>query len=145
MYNVNTERIHEILTYITNQILPGLSEVMSSPKDKFLEDVPAGFAAERLFHLLIEGMTDIGNLLIDGFIMRDPGGYEDIVDIMEDESVYSPEQAIVFKHIILMRKKLVMEYTNNYREQLYKIYHQSVATIEEYPTLIQDYLARELW
>ena len=145
MYNVNTERIHEILTYITDQILPGLSAVMSSPKEAFLEDVPAGFAAERLFHLLIEGMTDIGNLLIDGFIMRDPGGYEDIVDIMEDERVYSPEQAFVYKQIILMRKKLVMEYTMNFREQLYTMYHRSVDVIHEYPALIRDYLAKELW
>ena len=32
-------------------------------------------------------MMDVGNLMIDGFIMRDPGSYEDIIDILIDEKV----------------------------------------------------------
>ena len=36
---------------------------------------------------VIESIIDVGNTMIDGFIMRDPGGYEDIIDIMEDEKV----------------------------------------------------------
>lgn len=145
MYNVNTERIQEILTYTSDEILPGLSQVMASPREAFLNDISAGFAAERLFHLFIEGMTDVGNLLIDGFIMRDPGGYEDIVDIMEDERVYSPQQASVYKEIVLLRKKLIMDYTVNHRELLYQIYHEFVTTLEEYPSLIENYIAKELW
>ena len=110
-----------------------------------MEDDQAGFAAERLFHVLIEGMTDIGNLLIDGFIMRDPGGYEDIVDIMEDERVYTSEQAIIYKQIIQLRRSLIVEYTEPCREQLYKVYHRSSTKIEAYPSLIRNYLAKELW
>ena len=32
--------------------------------------------------------------MIDGFIMRDPGSYEDIIDIMEDERVITTEMAV---------------------------------------------------
>ena len=32
--------------------------------------------------------------MIDGFIMRDPGGYEDIIDIMEDEKVITKEMSV---------------------------------------------------
>ena len=35
----------------------------------------------------MESMMDVGNLMIDGFIMRDPGSYEDIIDILVDEKL----------------------------------------------------------
>lgn len=42
-------------------------------------------------------MLDVGNAVIDGFIMRDPGSYEDIIDILQDEKVISEEKAMQFK------------------------------------------------
>ncbi|RKD21724.1 hypothetical protein BEP19_13930 [Ammoniphilus oxalaticus] len=145
MYKVDTEKINNILTYMTDCIFPTMRQTMSTSQEQFLADETAGFAAERLFHLFIEGMTDIGNTLIDGFIMRDPGGYDDIVDIMEDERVYAAEEARIFKQIIYLRKNLVVEYIDNHREQLYSSYHQSLAVIERYPEIIRTYLAKELW
>ena len=44
-------------------------------------------ALERVNYLLIESIIDVGNSMIDGFIMRDPGSYEDIIDILVDEKV----------------------------------------------------------
>ena len=145
MYNVNTQKIDEILTYIDNSLLPTLASVMGQSKETFIDQPTAAFAAERMFHLLIEGMTDVGNHLIDGFIMRDPGSYEDIVDIMEDESVYTAEQAAVFKEIILLRRDLVLNYTHPIHEKLYDTYVQHVVVMEEYTALIRKYLKQELW
>ena len=98
-----------------------------------------------MFHLFIEGMTDIGNLLIDGFIMRDPGSYEDIVDIMEDEQVYPHEAAEIYRKLILLRKPLVFDYTQMIRGSLYDFYQQHQQTLEQYPVLIRAYLKKELW
>ena len=42
--------------------------------------------------------------MIDGFIMRDPGSYEDIIDIMEDERVITTEMAVPLKKVIELRK-----------------------------------------
>ena len=41
--------------------------------------------------------------MIDGFIMRDPGSYDDIIDILEDEKVIQSEQAIPLKAFISLR------------------------------------------
>ena len=49
--------------------------------------------------------------MIDGFIMRDPGSYEDIIDIMEDEQVITPEMADPLKQVIGLRKMIVREFT----------------------------------
>lgn len=145
MYNVNTEKINEILTYMTDELLPTLSQIMERDEESFLADSISGFASERLFHTYIEGMTDIGNFLIDGFIMRDPGSYEDIVDIMEDEKVYSSAFAQTCKEIVKMRKELVGEYTINRRSKLYQAYQKYHADMKEYPGLIREYLKKELW
>lgn len=145
MYNVNTEKINEILTYMEKELLPALSQIMGNSEKEFLADPISGFASERLFHTFIEGMTDIGNFLIDGFIMRDPGSYEDIVDIMEDEQVYSSEFAQAFKEIVRMRKELVGEYTVNRSSQLYHAYQKHHPDMMEYPQLIRAYLEKELW
>ena len=42
--------------------------------------------------------------MIDGFIMRDPGSYDDIIDIMEDEKVISSEMADPLKKVIGITK-----------------------------------------
>ena len=38
--------------------------------------------------------------MIDGFIMRDPGSYEDIIDILMDERVISEEDGQGMKEVI---------------------------------------------
>jgi uncharacterized protein YutE (UPF0331/DUF86 family) len=145
MYNVNTEKITDILNFMEQELLGGLREVMKIDKQALLEQKPNGLACERMFHLFIEGMTDIGNLLIDGFIMRDPGSYEDIVDIMEDEQVYPHEAAEIYRKLILLRKPLVFDYTQMIRGSLYDFYQQHQQTMEQYPMLIRAYLKKELW
>ena len=67
-------------------------------------------ALERQFYLLIEWIVDIGNLLIDTLIMRDPGSYEDIIMILEDEKVITTHNANSLKKLTSLRKLFVKEY-----------------------------------
>ena len=64
------------------------------------------YALERMSHLIIDCILDVGNAMIDGFIMRDPGSYEDIIDILMDERVISGEEGAHIKEIILLQKCL---------------------------------------
>ena len=68
-------------------------------------------ALERILHMIIESFLDVGNSMIDGFIMRDPGSYEDIIDILEDEKVITTEMSEGFKKIVSLRKNLQQDYT----------------------------------
>ena len=47
------------------------------------------YAFERIAQMLIESSVDIGNMIIDAFILRDPGNYKDVIDILELEGVIS--------------------------------------------------------
>jgi uncharacterized protein YutE (UPF0331/DUF86 family) len=68
------------------------------------------FALMRSFHIGVECVIDIGNTIIDGFIMRDPGGYSDIIDILEDEQVIPIILANKLKSFVKFREQLVRYY-----------------------------------
>jgi uncharacterized protein YutE (UPF0331/DUF86 family) len=76
------------------------------------------FALMRSFHIGVECVIDIGNTLIDGFIMRDPGGYSDIIDILEDEQVISTILANELKDFVKLREQLVRKYDEVEEKQL---------------------------
>src|SRR5690606_6211490 len=67
-------------------------------------------ALERIVHVIIEAIIDVGNMMIDGFIMRDPGSYHDIIDILIDENVLPKDHEKSYKALIDLRRMLVQTY-----------------------------------
>ncbi|MBM6618684.1 DUF86 domain-containing protein [Bacillus suaedaesalsae] len=137
MYFVDRDKIESTLTY-----LESLTKVIEDQKsfDSFLEKL----ALERIGHLMIEAILDVGNAMIDGFIMRDPGSYEDIIDILEDESVIDSKAASSLKKVIAFRKSLVQEYTTIHHEKLMETMKTEQEIILAFPTSIRAYLQNEL-
>lgn len=80
------------------------------------------YALERIAHMMIESVVDIGNLIIDAFILRDPGNYKDVVDIMELEKVFQPSTAEAIRTSIDYRKELIRNYENINHDQLRKAF-----------------------
>ena len=81
MYFVNRSEIEQILDYY-NEVLEVLDK-----QPQYSNKLIDRLALERSIHVLIEVILDVGNKMIDGFIMRDPGSYYDIIDILIDEKV----------------------------------------------------------
>ena len=80
MYFVDRHKIENTLNFLEEELrLYQMQEEWTSDVEKK--------ALERIGHTLIECILDIGNDMIDGFIMRDPGSYDDIMDILTDEKV----------------------------------------------------------
>src|SRR5213595_1760894 len=104
MYFVDRQKIEETLLYIEKLI-----NLFSKEKEWSTQIQKA--ALERIVQMLLEAVIDVGNAMIDGFIMRDPGSYEDIVDILMDEKVVSEETGNTLKRLISYRKVLVQSYT----------------------------------
>ena len=113
MYFVDREKIEEILIYMEKQLELFQSEDnWRTPLEKL--------SLERICHTLIESVLDTGNAMIDGFIMRDPGSYEDIIDILLDEKVITKEMELSLKNVISFRKMVVQEYTQVNHEAVEK-------------------------
>jgi len=137
MYFVDREKIEDTLSYLEQQI--SLFEEVkewTSPIEKA--------ALERIAQIMIEAILDTGNTMIDGFIMRDPGSYEDIVDILDDEKVISKEMSNSFKQFITYRKMLVQNYTDVNHEGLITAISSHMSMIKEFPGRVREYLINEL-
>ncbi len=101
-------------------------------------------ALERLAQRIVESIIDVGNAMIDGFIMRDPGSYEDIIDILNDEKVIAPEQAIPLKDVIGLRKTLVRDYTDISHDEMAALLIANKKELIDFPKRVRAYLENEL-
>ncbi len=101
-------------------------------------------ALERISHLMIECILDVGNDMIDGFIMRDPGSYDDIMDILTDEKVVAEDEANKLKQLISSRKRLVQEYQQADHQELFTLITSNRDVLKAFPARVRTYLETEL-
>lgn len=137
MYFVDQKKIEEHLVFLDHQI-----ELFES-QQTWNTDIEKA-ALERIIHMTIEAILDVGNHMIDGFIMRDPGSYEDIIDILEDEQVINKEMSAGFKRIIMFRKNLQQHYTNVDHIKLEKAFQQELPLLKRFSSNIREYLIHAL-
>ncbi|QKE74031.1 DUF86 domain-containing protein [Arthrobacter citreus] len=137
MYFVNRQNILDRIE-VMNSLLE-FYESNSQPKNKTDE-----LALERMTHLLIDSMLDIGNTMIDGFIMRDPGSYDDIVDILMDEKVITTSIGDSIKKLIPIRKHLLQDYTVKITENIVITLSENIEAYKEFPIAVQTFLDKEL-
>lgn len=137
MYFVDRELIERNLAYLENHLmLLGSNQKWSTPVELA--------ALERISHMIIESVLDVGNSIIDGFIMRDPGSYEDIVDILMDESVVTSEMGIALKEIVSLRKPLVQNYLDINHTQIQNLFALHMTSLKEFSGKVREYLKNEL-
>ena len=137
MYFVDREKIEAILVFLEEQINLFLKQKgWRSPIEKA--------ALERVTHLMIEAVLDVGNSMIDGFIMRDPGSYEDIIEILTDEKVISHETSQSLKILVQYRKVLVQNYTEIDHVALEEQFKVHIDALKEFTVNVRDYLENEL-
>ncbi|WP_312469112.1 DUF86 domain-containing protein [Neobacillus sp.] len=137
MYFVDSEKIEATLIYLEGQVtLFRNQKAWSTPLEKA--------ALERLSQMMIESVLDVGNAMIDGFIMRDPGSYDDIIDILIDEKVISSETGERLKILIQYRKKLVQDYIAIDHSELHQPFSTYLPELVTFAENVRDYLANEL-
>ncbi|MDR7316899.1 DUF86 domain-containing protein [Brevibacillus nitrificans] len=144
MYDVNTKRINQVLAYMSS-MLDLLDKLKERGAEAVLADEVAVAAMERALHLSIEGVVDVGNALIDGFIMRDPGSYSDIVEILRDEQVITGEQAKVLTQVTEFRKYLVNEYTNVPAAEMFALVVEASPALRQFDPAVRAFLDKELF
>src|SRR5699024_4489945 len=125
MYFVNRSEIEERISHIDKL----LNEIK---KQETFSNAIEELALERAIHVIIEAMLDVGNSMIDGFIMRDPGSYHDIIDILIDEKVIPKEDEIGYKALIDLRQTLVQKYLSIDHNQLKDVLFTHMDVLEKY-------------
>ena len=137
MYFVDRQQIEKYLLYLEQQL-------------RFFEEQTnwdhelSSRALCRLVQTSIDAMLDTGNAIIDGFIMRDPGSYEDIVDILLDEKVIDEKMAHQFKQILPLRKMLIQDYLVADAKTVATVFSENIQAFVHYPEVVRNYLVNEL-
>ncbi|HZW69025.1 MAG TPA: DUF86 domain-containing protein [Pseudogracilibacillus sp.] len=137
MYFVNRSEIEERISHIDKL----LNEIK---KQETFSNAIEELALERAIHVIIEAMLDVGNSMIDGFIMRDPGSYHDIIDILLDEKVIPEEDESGYKALIDLRQILVQKYLTVDHQQLKDVLFTHMNVLQKFSSYIRTYLDNEL-
>jgi len=138
MYFIDRNQIEKALSHMEELL------TLYKEEENWEGDLIHSLALARLTHVVIESIIDVGNTMIDGFIMRDPGGYDDIIDIMDDEKVITPEMSDPLKQVIGLRRMIVMEFIDVETTSIIKTLDSSMATLLAFPTKVRHYLENEL-
>ncbi|AYC29968.1 DUF86 domain-containing protein [Paenisporosarcina cavernae] len=138
MYFIDRNKITETLTYLEK--LTALSKEKSDWTTNELDKL----SLERIVQSSIESMIDVGNSIIDGFIMRDPGSYEDILDILLDENVIETEDQQQLVEVFSMRKELVRNFVKVDHQQLQDLWQKHLQAVERFSPAVSTYLKNEL-
>ncbi|MFD1032409.1 DUF86 domain-containing protein [Metaplanococcus flavidus] len=137
MYFIDRSKITETVNYMNSLVeLYETKEGWNSLEDQL--------ALERLAHNIIESIIDVGNSMIDGFIMRDPGSYDDIIDILTDEKVISPEMDAPLKQVIGLRKPLVRDFMRMDHKNIVSVMDSTIDELKSFGPKVEHYLIHEL-
>lgn len=137
MYFVNRSEIEQMLILMDTL----LEEVKVA---KSFSTNMEKLALERIIHIVIELIMDVGNKMIDGFIMRDPGSYHDIIDILIDELVIPENEEKAYKAIIDLRQSIVQNYLEIDHTNLAAVLAENVTILTQFSHHIITYLDNEL-
>lgn len=138
MYFVDRNKITLNLEHLNKLI------AIFEQENNWLANDVTKLAVERIAHNIMEAMMDVGNLMIDGFIMRDPGSYEDIIDILVDEKVITTEMEAPLKRVVSLRKMIVREFIAVDVEEVVSVLTTTLQTMKEFPYKVQNYITNEL-
>lgn len=138
MYFVDRNKISETLAHMSELL------ALFEEKNGAWEGLESRLALERLALNTIESIIDVGNTMIDGFIMRDPGSYDDIIDILVDEKVIPAEMDAPLKDVISVRKMLVREFMKIDQVQIQEVFARNLHALKEFRPKVEHYVEHEL-
>lgn len=102
-----------------------------------------GLALERACHMLIEAVVDVGNMIIDAFILRDPGSYKDVMDIMENEGVITETANKHFQATFRWRSELTRNYTNLDHDEMKDSFLEHLSAYRDYRENVFNFFENE--
>ncbi|CAM3511541.1 DUF86 domain-containing protein [Marinicrinis lubricantis] len=141
MYYVNEEQIQ-----IRLDTIPYIVQAASQLMEQWEDHNPVHhLAQERVLHLAIEIVTDVGSSLIDGFLMRDASSYEDIIEIISGEQVLHGQLADRLKEWVAWRKPLVQDYYKLERKGCHPFLNQIPESLPEFAEQVKAYISSQIY
>lgn len=141
MYGPDLERIARRLSFLEQ--LCDMAREVTAARNAGVQPVAARLAVERVVHVAAECVTDVGSDLLDWFIMRDASSYEDIVDILNGEGMFSDRLYAWLRELALMRKPLVQQYDRVDEGKLAEMAAEMPDHLPEFAEAVRQFVAKE--
>jgi len=117
-----------------------LKELRGSAQSIFLTDYHLYGLAERYLQLSIECVLDIGTMLVTGLGLRRPERHQDVIQILIEAGVLSPELGARLTGIAGFRNILVHEYLQIDRNLVYQKLQEGVTDFEDFAAEVVRFL-----
>lgn len=109
-------------------------------EDAWETDLTWRLAAERALHTSCEYMTDISSLIIDALVMRDPGGYADILKVLVEERVFDENWFEKMQGVFEFRSQLLRNHDTVAPQQVRLAIAQYSPLLPAFKASVEDYL-----
>lgn len=117
-----------------------LRQLQPVPYDEFVSQVEHYGLAERYLHLSAECIFDIGQMVISGMGFRRPGEYREIIQVLVEEKVLSPELGRRLDSLAGFRNILVHAYMDIDEQKVYQNLQGNLADFDDYAQEIVAFL-----
>jgi uncharacterized protein YutE (UPF0331/DUF86 family) len=131
------EKVNEMLCAVEERA-GWLATLDQSPN--WWDEPTQRWAAERALHVAVECVVDAANEIIDALVMRDPGGYADILRVIAEEEVVDNAWFEQFLSVISFRERLIRKYRQLTPEEVRDAVAESTPLFAPYVAAIRSYL-----
>lgn len=104
--------------------------------NKYKEDLRARAFVERYLQLCIEKIIDIGNHLVSFNRWREPDGYRDLFQILQENGLIPKEHLTTFQNMASFRNMLVHRYEKTDNAIIYGIFKKRLGDFNLFITLV---------
>lgn len=132
------ENVNRMLTELDGYA-EWLSKCAAGEQD-WNHDTTRVLAAQRALHVAVELATDAANQVIDALVMRDPGGYADIIRVLMEEQVVEKEWFAAFEGALTFRQKLIHSYIDVQAAEVVEAVSLYADLFPEYTKKLRAYL-----
>jgi len=99
-------------------------------------------AAERAIWRALESTTDICSELIDALVMRDAGGYADMLKVLNEESVIDTDCYLRLSRLVPLRSRLLRQHQRVTSTEIREAVEEHTLDFDSFMRQIRGFLGR---
>jgi len=133
-----SRKISQLCNYL--EALKGADDITW---DKYRSDVRARAFVERYLQLCIEKVIDIANHFVSFYRWREPDGYRDLFQILNEHGIIPAHELSKFQNMASFRNILVHRYEKIDDEFVFGLFKKRLDDFDLFIKFIKEYIAHE--
>lgn len=141
MSPIDKESIHSKIARIRKN-LKELRKIARISYEDYTRDDITTAASERLIHVSIEAMLDIGSHIIAQEAVGEPVEYRDVFKLLVHAGILPKDKEVAFINLAGLRNRIVHLYDEIDHKKLHQALQSGLNDFDDFLRAITEYLAR---